>query len=76
VEKFIIEYERRLEELKSNPIIKFLEEGGLEILEVEWNTLKNEIEGMKEHYPDRWEGQENHPETHFEAIQNILERLG
>jgi len=75
VEKIIAEYERRLEKLKSNPLVNLLEEGDFEILETEWNTLENEIEGMKE-YPDRWKGRENHPETHFEAIQNILEKLG
>jgi len=74
MEKVIEEYENRLEKLRSNPIIKFLEKGDFEILESELNTLKNEIEGMKK-YSNKWKEQKDHPETHFEAIQTILEGL-
>jgi len=38
----------------------------------EYKLLIREVQGMEE-YPDKWKGMENHPQTHIDALKQLLE---
>lgn len=66
--------EKELEKLKPHIEEALSKTPFIEQLESEYRTLKNELEGMKEH-PENWKGIEDHPWTHVKAIKLILKKL-